>query len=214
MTITNQAFQDFENLPNLHANYHLVQHAKNYATLLNMGDECISNIILKKRIPKKKIEENFPNDSTFRKKLALIYREMGYKSAFVEDSCQHYEIGCFLGNNGTDTQYCLHIGDVVTIASEEKGDSFAILQSVFSHKKNNRHFAFIIINEFELTSQKKLECPVYRLQKSHRIYSISKVNTNNAAHFIHYCNNSECIGGDHNFRNDLYIKNMYFFKVV
>lgn len=37
MTITNQAFQDFENLPNLHANYHLVQHAKNYATLLNMG---------------------------------------------------------------------------------------------------------------------------------------------------------------------------------
>lgn len=32
-----QAFKDFENLPNLHLNYHLVQHAKNYATLLNTG---------------------------------------------------------------------------------------------------------------------------------------------------------------------------------
>lgn len=35
--ITKQAFKDFENLPNLHINYHLVQHAKNYATLLNTG---------------------------------------------------------------------------------------------------------------------------------------------------------------------------------
>jgi hypothetical protein len=34
-----QAFEDFENLPNLHANYHLVQHARNYATLLNTSVE-------------------------------------------------------------------------------------------------------------------------------------------------------------------------------
>ncbi|CAG8850111.1 31456_t:CDS:2, partial [Gigaspora margarita] len=86
-------------------------------------NECISNIILKKRIPKKKIKENFSNDFTFQ-------------------------------NNGTDTQYCLHISDVITIASEEKGNSFAILRLVFSHKKNNQYFVFIIINEFELTSQK------------------------------------------------------------
>ncbi len=35
--ITKQAFKEFENLPNLHINYHLVQHAKNYVTLLNIG---------------------------------------------------------------------------------------------------------------------------------------------------------------------------------
>ena len=29
--------KDFENLPNLHINYHLVQHARSYATLLNTG---------------------------------------------------------------------------------------------------------------------------------------------------------------------------------
>lgn len=33
--IHKQAFRDFENLPNLHANFHLTLHAKNYATLLN-----------------------------------------------------------------------------------------------------------------------------------------------------------------------------------
>lgn len=37
LIITKQAFKDFENLPNLHVNYHLVQHARNYATLLNTG---------------------------------------------------------------------------------------------------------------------------------------------------------------------------------
>ncbi|CAG8670731.1 83_t:CDS:2 [Cetraspora pellucida] len=33
--LLSQAFKDFENLPNLHVNFHLVQHARNYATLLN-----------------------------------------------------------------------------------------------------------------------------------------------------------------------------------
>ncbi|CAG8828153.1 21740_t:CDS:1, partial [Dentiscutata erythropus] len=43
---------------------------------------------------------------------------MDYESVFVEYLCQHYEISCFIENNGTDKQ-CLHIGDVVTIASEK-----------------------------------------------------------------------------------------------
>ncbi|CAB4441015.1 unnamed protein product [Rhizophagus irregularis] len=36
-TLFSRAFKDFENLPNLHVNYHLAQHARNYATLLNTG---------------------------------------------------------------------------------------------------------------------------------------------------------------------------------
>ncbi|PKY61218.1 hypothetical protein RhiirA4_485891 [Rhizophagus irregularis] len=36
-TLFLQAFKDFENLPNLHINYHLAQHARNYTTLLNTG---------------------------------------------------------------------------------------------------------------------------------------------------------------------------------
>lgn len=33
----NKVFKDFENLPNLHINLHLIQHVKNYTTLLNTG---------------------------------------------------------------------------------------------------------------------------------------------------------------------------------
>src|SRR5688572_11344166 len=35
--IYKQAFKDFENLLNLHTNFHLLLHAKNYATLLNVS---------------------------------------------------------------------------------------------------------------------------------------------------------------------------------
>ncbi|EXX55552.1 hypothetical protein GLOIN_2v1886076 [Rhizophagus irregularis DAOM 181602=DAOM 197198] len=296
-----QAFEDFENLPNLHVNYHLLLHARNYATLLNTGvgtkemvhrifknivirinrknieldllkryttlfairhlfdggidkrfsstnnaltnlpyhlkrlmndwfivekpfdpeedisnDEYISNIVLKKRIPKKYAEKIVPNDSGFRRELASVYQEMGYEAAFFESSCRYYELICFsVEDNGINTQYRLHVGDVVTTISEEEGETFALLQSIFSHKRNNQRFAFIVIDKFEITNQKKLECPVYRLRDTQRIRPISELDTNSTAHFIHYCNDDECISGScHDFGNDLYIKNMYFFKAI
>ncbi|CAG8809420.1 22144_t:CDS:2, partial [Gigaspora rosea] len=128
-------------------------------------DKYISNVILKKRMPKKKVE-SLPD---FHKELTSVYRVM------VED-----EIGPY---------YRLHVGDIVTMISEEEGE---ILRSIFSHKRDNLCFAFIIVDRFELTNQMKLECPVYRLQNTRKIYPISKVDTNNIAHFIHYCNNNEC----------------------
>ncbi len=57
-----------------------------------------------------------------------------------------------------NTQYCLHIDEIISIFSEEDSESFAILQSIFSYKKNNQHFIFIAINRFEITNQIKLIC--------------------------------------------------------
>jgi hypothetical protein len=34
-------------------------------------------------------------------------------------------------------------------------------------------------------------------------FSISLVNAINVVHFVHSCNDEECIGGDHDCRNDL-----------
>lgn len=139
---------------------------------------------------------------------------MGYESLFFKSSCRHYELASFLvEDNGINTRYCLHIGEVVSIISVENNESFAILRSIFSHEINDQCFAFIVIDRFELTSQVKLECPVYRLRDTQSIRPISEVNTNGIAHFIHCCNN-ECISGSHEFGNDLYIKNMYYFKAV
>ncbi|KAF0549278.1 hypothetical protein F8M41_025457 [Gigaspora margarita] len=239
-----QAFKDFENLPNLHANYHLVQHARNYTTLLNTSVGTKEMVHLR-HLFDSGIDKHFPltnntsmnllqfkslmNDwsiiekpvnpeninEDFYRELASVYRKMGYELAFFEVACRYYELACFLvKDNKTDTCYYLYVGDVVTI-SEKEDKSFAILRSIFSHKRDNQHFAFIIIDRFELTNQKKLECPVYRLQNTREICPISEVDTNNTAHFIYYCNDNECIiGSEHNFENDLYIKNAYFFKAI
>ena len=90
---------------------------------------------------------------------------MGYESAFFGGSCRYYELASFLeeDDDGINMQYRLHVGEVISIISED-GESFAILRSIFSHQRNDQHFAFIIINRFEITNQMKLECPVYKLQ--------------------------------------------------
>jgi hypothetical protein len=174
-----------------------------------------SNIILKKRIPRRKAEENLPNDFGFRRELALAYQDMGYETTLLESSCQHYELACFsVEDNGINTQYRLHVGEAVTIISEEEDESFAVIQSIFSHERNNQHFVFIVINRFEITSLTKLGCPVYRLQDTRQICSISVVDTNSTVHFVHNCNNNGCNGSGHDFRNNLYIRNIYYFKAV
>jgi hypothetical protein len=175
-------------------------------------DEYISNVTLKKRIPRKKAEENLPNNSDFRRELASVYQDMGYKAAFFKSSCQHYGLACF---SVEETQYSLHVGEVVTIISEEEGESYAILRSIFSHERNDQRFAFIVISRFEITNLMKLECPVYKFRDTRQICSISVVDTTSTVHFVHCCINDECTGDSgHDFGNNLYIRNMYFFKAV
>jgi hypothetical protein len=96
-----------------------------------------------------------PNDSAFRRELALAYRDMGYKTTFFENLCQHYELACSVDDDGINMQYRLHVGDAVAIFSKE-GRSFAIIRSIFSHKRNDQHFAFIVINRFKITGLMKL----------------------------------------------------------
>ncbi|PKB98811.1 hypothetical protein RhiirA5_430767 [Rhizophagus irregularis] len=52
--LLSQAFKNFENLPNLHANFHLLLHAKNYATLLNtsVGTKEMVHRIFKGIVPR------------------------------------------------------------------------------------------------------------------------------------------------------------------
>ncbi|PKC56095.1 hypothetical protein RhiirA1_501645 [Rhizophagus irregularis] len=52
--LLSQAFKDFENLPNLHASFHLLLHAKNYATLLNtsVGTKEMVHRLFKNIVPR------------------------------------------------------------------------------------------------------------------------------------------------------------------
>ena len=169
--------------------------------------DYISKISLRKRISRRKVEELLPNVYDFRAELALSYQDIGYNSTFFKTTCQFYKYADLLiEDNGVTSQCHLHIGDIISILAEDDSECFAVLRSIFSQKKDDQHFAFMVVDWFEITNQVKLECPVYRIRTDElrRVFPISIVNTNTAVHFIHYCDNSQ----------DLYIRNLYFFKAV
>src|SRR5687767_9030258 len=111
----------------------------------------------------------------------------------------------------------LHIGDVVSINLEE-GENFAIIRAIFCHQQeNDLCLAFIIVDWYEDMNHKVLSCPVFKLRTTsnwRKVFSINLVNAINTVHFVHMCKGEECGGGDHDFRNSLYMRNMFFFKTV
>jgi hypothetical protein len=152
--------------------------------------------------------------------LKQAYEDLGDNSAIFNSTISFFGYASFLleKENG-DTVLCrLHVGDVVSINIED-GENFAILRAILCHQKNDVRFAFIIVDWFEELNQKILGCPVYRLIRSprndwRRVFSINLVNAINIAHFVHNCRDEECDGDNHNSRNDLYVRNLYFFKAV
>ena len=152
--------------------------------------------------------------TNFSSELALAYKDFG-KHVISTDQPSFFENTSFTftKENGDTIRYTLHIDDIVSIGTDELGEGFAIIRGIFCHWNN----AFIIVDWFEETNLTKLDCPVYRLQVGsnwRRIFSISIVNAINTAHFVHNCKDGECIEGSHDVRNNMYIRNMYFFKAV
>ncbi|CAG8690169.1 17230_t:CDS:2, partial [Dentiscutata erythropus] len=98
--------------------------------------------------------------------------------------------------------------------SEYDEVSFSIVHALFRHKKDKHYLTFIIIDWFESTNQTKLGCPLYRLETTNccqKIFPVSVVKAVNTVHFVHNCKDEECIEGQ---PNDLYIRNLYFFKAI
>jgi len=146
--------------------------------------------------------------------LALAYEDFGEDVA-SNNHPSFFESASltFAKEQGNTIQCILHVGDIVSVDTAELEEGYAIIRGIFRHQ----NFAFIIIDWFEETNLTKLDCPIYRLRTGNnwrRIFSISVINTVNAAHFVHNCKNDECNGDSHNFRNNMYIRNMYFFKAV
>ena len=190
-----------------------------YYLIVYSPDERISNILLKKRVLRRNIETSLLLN--IQAELKLAYEDLGDNFAVVDMTMSFFGYASFLleKENG-DTVLChLHVGDVVSINIED-GENFAIIRAILCHQKDDIRFAFIIVDWFEeVVNQKILGCPVYRLIRGlknnwRRVFSINLVNAINIAHFVHRCRDEGCIGGDHETRNDLYMRNLYFFKAV
>ena len=184
---------------------------------VNSPVDHIFNISLRKHVLRRNVEASLL--SNFQAEIALAYEDLGDYSATLKSSLSFFEnVSFYIKENSSESvQYRIHVGDVVTFNTGGLGGSFAIVRMILCHQKNDRRFAFIIIDFLEETNQTKLDCPIYKLRTMHnqrRIFSISMVDAVNTVHFVHNCKVGECIGGNHNLRNDLYIRNIYFFKAV
>ncbi|CAB4376571.1 unnamed protein product [Rhizophagus irregularis] len=101
------------------------------------------NIHLKKRISLKNIKEFvkfFPSDSHFKTELSISYNEIGLHVALINSSITWYEMASYVTEDafGNKEKVCLKLGNVVTIQDEEYSESFAMIQSIFRYKANDK----------------------------------------------------------------------------
>ena len=159
--------------------------------------------MLKKPIFRRNIETLLLLNIQTKSKLA--YKDLGDDSAIIDSTTSFFGYAKWWYRSILFT-------DVVSIKLEE-GGNFAIIKQSFVI---NKRMAFaIIIDLFEVMNQKMLGCPVFKLLTSNwrKVFSINLVNATNTVHFVNICKGEEC-AGDHDFRNSLYMRNMFFFKAV
>ncbi len=88
---------------------------------------------MKKHISRKKGKKILPNDADFHTELVMSYQNIDYHLAIFGNSYHFYEYACFLAEeNDTNILHHLHIGEVVTIVTND-GENFILIQSIFSY---------------------------------------------------------------------------------
>ncbi|CAB4445569.1 unnamed protein product [Rhizophagus irregularis] len=157
----------------------------------------ISNISLKKRMPKQERDKLLLTLHNFKTELFLSYVDMKFEAALINSSISWYKFASYMieEENGILSKVHLHLDDFITIYEEDHEESYAIIKGIFQHKgNNNKYYAFIVVDWFEdiMVEHSVLKCPLYRLQatgdKWRRIFPITVIDNVQKVHFIHNCN--------------------------
>ncbi|CAB4381028.1 unnamed protein product [Rhizophagus irregularis] len=128
----------------------------------------ISNISLKKRMPKQERDKLLLTLHNFKTELFLSYVDMKFEAALINSSISWYKFASYMieEENGILSKVHLHLGDFITIYEEDHEESYAIIKGIFQHKgNNNKYYAFIVVDWFEdtIVEHSVLKCPLYRL---------------------------------------------------
>ncbi|GBC37337.2 hypothetical protein GLOIN_2v1773394 [Rhizophagus irregularis DAOM 181602=DAOM 197198] len=125
----------------------------------------------------------------------LLWKESPrFGCAFTQINGKIYNCGDFVVYKETVSK----IGRILAIV-EMHGELKIIMQRVL---------------RFDELPKNLQRCPVYRLQDTRQICSMSVVDTSSTVHFVHCCHDDECNSGEHDFGNNLYMRNIYFFKAI
>ncbi|CAB4385992.1 unnamed protein product [Rhizophagus irregularis] len=183
----------------------------------------ISNISLKKRMPKQERDKLLLTLHNFKTELFLSYVDMKFEAALINSSISWYKFASYMieEENGILSKVHLHFDDFITIYEEDHEESYAIIKGIFQHKgNNNKYYAFIVVDWFEdtMVEHSVLKCPLYRLQatgdKWRRIFPITVIDNVQKVHFIHNCNSERCQLPNHDTTNRIWIKNNFYFIAI
>ncbi|CAB4387235.1 unnamed protein product [Rhizophagus irregularis] len=183
----------------------------------------ISNISLKKRMPKQERDKLLLTLHNFKTELFLSYVDMKFEAALINSSISWYKFASYMieEENGILSKVHLHFDDFITIYEEDHEESYAIIKGIFQHKgNNNKYYAFIVVDWFEdtMVEHSVLKCPLYRLQatgdKWRRIFPITVIDNVQKVHFIHNCNSERCQLPNHDTTNRIWIKNNFYFTAI
>ncbi|GET62077.1 hypothetical protein GLOIN_2v1790940 [Rhizophagus irregularis DAOM 181602=DAOM 197198] len=183
----------------------------------------ISNISLKKRMPKQERDKLLLTLHNFKTELFLSYVDMKFEAALINSSISWYKFASYMieEENGILSKVHLHLDDFITIYEEDHEESYAIIKGIFQHKgNNNKYYAFIVVDWFEdtMVEHSVLKCPLYRLQatgdKWRRIFPITVIDNVQKVHFIHNCNSERCQLPNHDTTNRIWIKNNFYFTAI
>ncbi|CAB4377598.1 unnamed protein product [Rhizophagus irregularis] len=183
----------------------------------------ISNISLKKRMPKQERDKLLLTLHNFKTELFLSYVDMKFEAALINSSISWYKFALYMieEENGILSKVHLHLDDFITIYEEDHEESYAIIKGIFQHKgNNNKYYAFIVVDWFEdtMVEHSVLKCPLYRLQatgdKWRRIFPITVIDNVQKVHFIHNCNSERCQLPNHDTTNRIWIKNNFYFTAI
>ncbi|CAB4374191.1 unnamed protein product [Rhizophagus irregularis] len=183
----------------------------------------ISNISLKKRMPKQERDKLLLTLHNFKTELFLSYVDMKFEAALINSSISWYKFASYMieEENGILSKVHLHLDDFITIYEEDHEESYAIIKAIFQHKgNNNKYYAFIVVDWFEdiMVEHSVLKCLLYRLQatgdKWRRIFPITVIDNVQKVHFIHNCNSERCQLPNHDTTNRIWIKNNFYFTAI
>ncbi|CAB4373973.1 unnamed protein product [Rhizophagus irregularis] len=183
----------------------------------------ISNISLKKRMPKQERDKLLLTLHNFKTELFLSYVDMKFEAALINSSISWYKFASYMieEENGILSKVHLHLDDFITIYEEDHEESYAIIKGIFQHKgNNNKYYAFIVVDWFEdtMVEHSVLKCPLYRLQatgdKWRCIFPITVIDNVQKVHFIHNCNSERCQLPNHDTTNRIWIKNNFYFTAI
>ncbi|RHZ69317.1 hypothetical protein Glove_284g147 [Diversispora epigaea] len=156
-----KVFPEFNMLPNVHVNFHLVQYAVSYGNLINisvgvkeMKIEIFDNWFITNNSTN--ISEDITSSFEYIQniKLSRKLKKKEFESFDLEDIQTQLHVAYQMKNeNRTINRIKIKSGDAIEIEEFEHGSTYAIVKSIISHKGNdNNEYQFFYITWYNQIS--------------------------------------------------------------